>query len=373
MKWALLIFLGVFFSILEAQETPSAEEQLVALLLSEQYAQAVADFHLLEPSAKQEKIALLTKTLENQNFWIVRQRSAEALGKIGKEAISAVPVLIKTTQDRHGYVCCLAIWALGEMGEDAKESIPILTHILRSKDFIVPIKAAEALGKMGDSAKSSIPALIETLKYKNPDARFEAAKTLGKFRSQEATPALIELLNDKNGKVRHKAIEVLGKLQSTEAVSALIKRLEAKDLKTRLLVIEALGEIGEREKTVSALLPLLKDSSSEVVYKVANLLGQKGWATEETIGVLKQALTEDDPDTRKMALQTFGIMRSLEAFADVLKALHDPHREVQSYAIWALGEIGSREASLSLTELSKTSPSPKIRQEAEEALAKLNR
>ncbi|MEK7486489.1 MAG: HEAT repeat domain-containing protein, partial [Planctomycetota bacterium] len=109
----------------------------------------------------------------------------------------------------------------------------------------------------------------------------------------------------------------------------------------------------------------------EIVYKVANLLGQKGWAKDEIIPILKQALKESDPEKRRNAVNTFGMMRCQEAFTEVLAALQDPNRDVQYYAIWTLGEIGNDGASPALTELSKNSPIPKIRQYAEEALAKI--
>lgn len=373
----LMFFFTACFFIIPLPIQVSAQEHLseewLTLLLSEKYQSIITDFHTLDDLAKQERILMLIEALQNKEHWLVRQRAAEALGKLGNQAKIAIPALHKAARDRHGYVCCLAIWALGEMREEAKDSVPLLTQLLLSKDFMVPIKSAEALRKIGgEEAKTAIPTLIQTLQYYYPGARLEAAKTLGKLRAQEAIPALIERLQDTDVNVQETVIEVLGELKAQNAIPQLLPLLSVESLQTRLKVVNTLLQLGEVKEISPLILPLLKDSDFDFRFQIAILLSQKGWKSPELLSILIEALHAESAEKRQQSATTLGILKVTEAFEKLLQVAFDSNVEVQFQAIWALGELKNPDAIPALTEIAKTSPQFRIRQCAKNALRKLS-
>jgi HEAT repeat protein len=78
----------------------------------------------------------------------VRAVTAEALGKIGPEAKTAIPVLMALLKDKDRDVRCAAADALGRIGPEAKTGIPSLNDLLKDKDERVRRVAADALEKI---------------------------------------------------------------------------------------------------------------------------------------------------------------------------------------------------------------------------------
>ncbi len=96
----------------------------------------------------------------------VRYVAATALGGFGKEACSAISVLIETLQkDKDDDVRTAAARALGVLG-DREMVLPLLIEALKSKNSDVLKSVAFTLGAMKTEASSALPALHKILENK---------------------------------------------------------------------------------------------------------------------------------------------------------------------------------------------------------------
>lgn len=249
---------------------------------------------------------------------IQRIYGAACLGKMGKQAVPAIPYLIDLFDDNtptiskplqslmreysgffHNTPGVEAARALVKIGKPAVEP---LIAALNNKDSSVRNKAVLALGKIKDDR--AVEALIMTLKdeYRrftvigalktsgelavgpliialtNEDSlvREGAAIALGKIEDKRAIEPLIDILKDESPTVRKWGALALGDIKDKRAVEPLIMLLNDEDLDVRWGAITALGEIKNRQ-AVGALIGILKDEDSAVRHKAA-------WALEEITG-----------------------------------------------------------------------------------------
>ncbi len=86
----------------------------------------------------------------------VRERAAEALGKIGEPAKEAIPALLEALGDEAREVRERAAEALGKIGKPAKGAIPVLIEALNDESDRVRESAAEALEKLGYKIRPSM-------------------------------------------------------------------------------------------------------------------------------------------------------------------------------------------------------------------------
>jgi CubicO group peptidase (beta-lactamase class C family) len=131
----------------------------------------------------------------------VREKAAEALGKLGPVAASAVPALVRLFADPDPYVQGKASEALGRIGRAA---VPALTQALQDRAHTVRWCAAIALGRMGAAAHDAVPALTKALRDADENVRWCAAVALGGIGgpATPAVPALLGCLYDKDEDVR---------------------------------------------------------------------------------------------------------------------------------------------------------------------------
>jgi hypothetical protein len=101
-----------------------------------------------------------------------------ALGGIGAEARSAVPVLIQALNDKDSALRASAADALGGIGAEAKPAVPALIKMLKEEKSSLRPNVARALGKIGPAAKTAFPTLTKALKEGTHDERQAAAWAL---------------------------------------------------------------------------------------------------------------------------------------------------------------------------------------------------
>jgi HEAT repeat protein len=113
------------------------------------------------PDAK-SAVPALSKALKDDQKQVA-EAAAEALGKI---RVSAVRPLADAVKDKGNETAVRrkAIEALGGMGAEAKSAVPVLTDALKDRD--IQVDAATALGDIGPDAKSAVQALTEVTKLK---------------------------------------------------------------------------------------------------------------------------------------------------------------------------------------------------------------
>lgn len=118
----------------------------------------------------------------------VRWNAARTLGKIGPDAVAAVPALIEQLQDDDALVREHAAEALGDIGPPASQAVPALVEALSDPVTRVRRDAVRSLGQIGPSAKQAAPAVRRLLADPEQMVR-EAASTAWVRITGEEIPA----------------------------------------------------------------------------------------------------------------------------------------------------------------------------------------
>ncbi len=89
----------------------------------------------------------------------VQAQGAYGLGQKGREAVAAVPGLVKALGSNDTQVRQYAARALGRIGPEARAAVPALVEALRTPPWMVQRQAAVALGEIGPDARVAVPVL----------------------------------------------------------------------------------------------------------------------------------------------------------------------------------------------------------------------
>ncbi len=208
---------------------------------------------------KKEILNLLSTSAEE------RALASLNLGEMGKDAIPAIPFLIKTLSDN-----VMAPWArfwrirtLGRYPHD-------IFHF--SAETSPAEEAKKALIKIGDSV---IEPLIDALECEDQGIRAGVASMFQYINELSVVTSLINALTDKHSSVRANALFSLYKLEGSraegyfiealkETVPDLIESLIDSNARVRHIAAKALCEIRDKRVAVTAVIEKLKDSDPEV-------------------------------------------------------------------------------------------------------------
>ena len=286
----------------------------------------------------------------------VRERAAEALGKIGD--IRAVEALIAALDDRDERVCWLAAQALGRIG-DVRAVEALIAALDRHEN--VCSSAAEALGRIGDAR--AVEPLIAALANFYESVRRAAAEALGRIGDVRAIEALIAALHDRHESVRRAATEALARLgwrpdrtgtgvgywiaqdkweecvkMGAPAIEPLAAVLRDVNWQRRRAAAEALGRIGDTRAVEALVDTLAGDTFWGVRKAAAEALGLLGWQPDSTEAGAAYWAAEGDwdkcVDIGVDAVRPLGL-----AFQDTAASLGD----MPAIAA-ALGRIGDSRA-----------------------------
>ena len=125
---------------------------------------------------------------------------------------------------------------------------------------------------------------------------------------------------------------------SEGAVSVLVKLLKDEVADVRAYAAEALGKIGSPEAIIS-MTQALMDKHWYVRQATTRVL--TNLELQNTIPVLSQALLDPNPNIRRGAAESLGIIgtRAKDAIPDLVEALKDPASSVRIAAAKALEKI----------------------------------
>jgi HEAT repeat protein len=118
--------------------------------------------------------------------WAERLHAALALGRMGREAATAVPDLVETSKDGDPYVRKGAILALGDIGADAAAAVPALGQVLRhDAEPSVRGRAAAVLGEI--ATEETVPLLEESYAAEgNEEVREKIALAMAEIEGRAA-------------------------------------------------------------------------------------------------------------------------------------------------------------------------------------------
>jgi HEAT repeat protein len=277
----------------------------------------------------------------------VRVAAAEALGLIGGGAAQAA---LKAVLKRGELLLTLAaLDGLNKMGGrvSSAELMPLLeTATLRAA-------ALEALGRTGEVA--GLPELMRALVAPARNVREAAVvataelharldeagqkRLEGELQALSAIQPLVQALLEGTLGVQRAAARVLGLTRRGEAVRPLTLAIADPELRdAALLALVSIGPVG-----LESLVALAPDLEGRLRADVYALLPRFGPAASDAriIGLLGEALEDDDPEAASGAAQALGEVGTREALAPLLRAL-ERDDQVAAAAADALGRLGAR-------------------------------
>ena len=250
---------------------------------------------------------------------LVQRNIVWALGLIKNK--SAVGPLIKRLETADPDLKREIIMALKMIGN--KQAVPVLKEILLKEDesSYVKFDAARALGSIDNS--DSVYTLIRAMKSDESWlVKGACAEALGKRGDNRAARSLKNLLDNDAGEnaswVRDRAALALSKI-GAGGIEALVSSLGASGTSTRRRASWALIELGD--PAVPYLLSALREVSSLSRKRAAMVLGWIG--NKKTVLPLTWALSDKDPQVRKMAVWALGKIGEVKAITALEHTIDD--------------------------------------------------
>ncbi len=374
-----------------------AVEPLLACLKVPDTDQAAADAQDMTNSEESDD----QKNARAEEDSRVRQKAAEALGKLGPPALEP---LIACLDEKDPSVRSLAATSLGQLhdsraltpliacmvelsGKDPTDeenstgvnvhdslrsaltelgeaAIKPLLECLKDKNVHVQEDAADVLNRLnylpsdleskttffvllqswdklvGLGAPAVAP-LLGCLKDEDADRRRGAAEALGQLGDKRAVEPLIACLQDERAEVKKNAATALGQLGDKRAVNPLINAFKNEDTDMRLAAAEALGSLGSND-AIAPLAAGLKDDDAGLRQACAQALDKLHYQPEKA----------EDNVTYLIAIQAWNKVAKLgsPAFEPLSACLSDHSLDVQQGAIEALGNLGDKRAIAPLRE-----------------------
>ncbi len=193
--------------------------------------------------------------------------------------------------------------------------------------------AMDLLKELGRSEFSLeiLEPLIEGLRHSDKDMRILSANTLGRIRAKEVVPMLLDALDDDNTNVVYNVAECLGDIGDPRAVPKLMQLLvEHPDEWVHVATVEALGKIGD-QRVVALLLSLVKQEF--VVDPLIHALGVLG--DSRAIPVLAHYLKDRDHEIRELAVKALVTIweeaDNIAEFTEVTYELDATRRILRQY------------------------------------------
>lgn len=293
-----------------------------------------------------EALPLIAKGIDEEKNAKTRRYLVEATQSMGaKSERRFVPSYEKCLLSKDVALKLSAIEALARLGKEADSAVPALLKLLsKESNARVKQKVIEALRRIGRSAKKALSVLQGFMVDEDPLVRAEAISTVSHFEkgSGQSLEAFIKALEDK-----HKAVlcQTLSALQGLGAkAKAALKKVQSltkhQDKSVRAGVASALGAIGREDpQTVTALVSMLEDKETRVAVLAVVSLGRMGPVAKPAVPKLIARL---EKSSRYGLLESevadaLGRIGEKELSIPALKrALKSPHSDVQRAAKRAL-------------------------------------
>ncbi len=202
----------------------------------------------------------------------VRRHATWGLGKLGPQARSAMASLCAALHDTDPRTASGAAQALGSLGPAAAAAVPALTEAMRGTNVVLCRLAAKALSQIGEPA---VPTLLFHLRHHDPFVRGEAAVAVGWIggAAAEAVPALIDMLLTSTPAPRATAdhIQYGGSGIGTPIASPHEPEPGSAEETSRLAAVTALGRIGAAAADAIPLLTAAAEGPGEQVRSAAQV------------------------------------------------------------------------------------------------------
>jgi HEAT repeat protein len=210
-----------------------------------------------------------------------------------------------------GFFVIILITALAGCLQEApvpstERTLALLISLLRDESPEIRRTAAESLGKIGDPAAALV--ILPLVTDPAPAVRAAAALALGRFSSdstQGVLDALTRALEDSDDSVKQAASLAIGELEpASDQLEPVVDLVKVRDTAVRRASVRVLLRVDAR-RWLSALVPAVHDSDSEVRQGVVAVLGESGELA--VLAEIRKRLIEDSsPAVRAEAAYQLG-------------------------------------------------------------------
>jgi HEAT repeat protein len=305
------------------------------------------------PENRQQAVVLLSRTVQKDSEYAVRQQALSALIALPVEAVEkfAPDFASALGQETDAQLKRQIAILLGRIGPAAQVGLLPLRKSLDHADAAVRASAAEAIGQIGGAAGDSEQLLLRKLKDSVPSVRQYAAMALGSLELSEPAQVgagLRQLLESQNEvEVQRAALDSLRRLRRDDPLTVELfgKYASSQDRSIReiaLLGITALGPAARA--TDAALQTRLRDEQEQNLrIQCIHALGRI-WSDNSTklVERLKESLRSDrDWQVRVAAAEELGGLgiKGIPAKQLLESARRDPQLQVREAASNALRQI----------------------------------
>jgi HEAT repeat protein len=225
---------------------------------------------------------------------------------------------------------------------------------------------AEAFTGVREDA-AAVSVAVAALSDTDPRVRRVAAEILGGLRNRELVTPLSASLDDPDAGVRAASVRALSRLGDPSVLPGLSGRLADSDAAVRLAAVQAMRSFDGP----TPLVPLLDDPDPAVrAEAAAALLSDDG--PGRVADVLRELISEEDPERRRIAVRALGHARTATAAALAAGCLGDPEPSVRAAAADALAEVDPEHAVPRLVGR-LSDPDSAVRAAAGDALGRIGR
>ncbi|MDA0254996.1 MAG: HEAT repeat domain-containing protein [Planctomycetota bacterium] len=334
-------------------------------------------------------ITTLVETLTTSDDSRARVAALDTIASELRGGLPALEALVAALDDEAAVIRWHAARAIGMIGHEAASAIPVLVERLADDDAVVVTQAAAAIGQIrGDDDRSEIPEadiaiyeaavqpLVRTAVHPDPRARRAAIRAL---RGLSASPqALAETVLDHLDEVDPQmvlpAMHTLADMKG-EAVPFLLRALE--DPKSRYWAEVVLSEIGEdAAPAVEPLSRLAAEGEVEERVQAILALAAIGEPAQAASAQLIAALESSDDSLRYVAAYAAGKVRAADADEALTAAAAADDPLLAALASWARARIHPDDEALLAQAVDRltqglASDSPPVRRAAVEGLSGL--
>ena len=355
--------IGLLVDVLK--NTPGEMEPDEAVLTRMEVAEALASFGKDAESAVPVLIKVLqTTTIEDfDKFFRPKPgngpdaaRNDEspammALRKIGKPAVNDLKAALNSDKP---LVRWQAARVLAGIGPDAAAALPDLQTIFdkefeRKEGQVAVISACGlAIVQIGGDPTKIVGKIAELLAIPDPQLRFDVVRILARFgrKGEAAVMAILPLLDDEQEAIRAQASDTLRAMgpAAKAAIPALGKKLADPQLEVRrsaALTLKGLGPIAA--ETSPQLAKLLLDEDDAVRRECMETIIAIGPGAKATVPELTKLVKALDARERLLAMDALGVIGpdAKTAAPELLAALAAKDTETRMAAARALGLIGN--------------------------------
>lgn len=374
-----------------AQDPPDQLAQTYDARPLAEWLEVMKSLDFQSPAAAEAVPGLLQLVQDQQLPWYTRRQAALTLGRIGRPAQDAVPVLERLLASPPDSTApSAAAWAakaLSLFGPFAAPATPALARVLgdQERPHLDRLSCVEALGRIGGAHEEAIPALIrladaETDRSNDAAELREAAVdglALVGSAAAPAVPTLIRLSRE-DGAVRlqKSSVVALGRIGPAAGIAAqslaeLVLFDESPEVRAAAAVaLATIGEPGE-----AALCKLLTDEDRAVRRLAAEALARVAQRTGPVVAALTSSLQDADAAARIAAAESlWKLTREGEpVFPTILDTLTNEDRLLRIRAYRLLRNISQAPEAV-LQELRRLAEDDRryVRQIAEKALRDLD-